>query len=263
MTRPNLSQIIAALQALETERIEALAEVIGRPQKVPQDTVPVVGPGYCMHCGRGSLSPSAQDWAQEVLKAREAREEAETLRERVKELEGRLEGAGTTSTPLAQPKVPEHGCKKCGRPEMDHSQWAMSHLYERGEVVLGYLTSVTMRANPQATHAEHLFTTTRDDGIVPDKAVCRIGVCMLTYGAAKAQGLTVTASALSGLFTPSQEERQEKANALTESIRQGIDNEECKCGHLRKRHVVEGSEPECRDCARDEYDHAFELAVRW
>jgi hypothetical protein len=31
----------------------------------------------------------------------------------------------------------------------------------------------------------------------------------------------------------------------------------CVCGHPRERHVDEGPEHGCHDCARDEYDHAF------
>jgi hypothetical protein len=31
----------------------------------------------------------------------------------------------------------------------------------------------------------------------------------------------------------------------------------CVCGHPRERHVDEGPEYGCHDCARDEYDHAF------
>lgn len=115
-------------------------------------------------------------------------------------------GTTLTSEVQAQQPMDEHACKKCGRPERDHMLWALSHLYERGEIVLDYCASVTMRALPQHSHSEHLFVTTAEDGIVPDEAVCRIGECRTTYGSAKATGLTVTSSALAVLPMPTEDE---------------------------------------------------------
>lgn len=104
-------------------------------------------------------------------------------------------------TPEHQAEQPmaEYACKKCGRPELDHMLWALSHLYKEGTIRLGYRASVTMRAMPQTTHAEHLFTTTTPRGIVPNDRVCSISGCQLAYGDALTAGLTVTASALAVL----------------------------------------------------------------
>lgn len=162
--------------------------------------------------------------------------------------------------PVTEEDQAERACKKCGRPEMDHAQWAMGHLYERGEVVLDYCASVTMRAIPQATHSEHLFTTDDESGIVLDQRTCRIGLCMLTYGEAKEMGLTVTSSALSVLPTPAGGPQGTPDKPEDEQSPEDL----CVCGHVRRVH--QGDEglggAQCTRCSGDDersWRHPFRL----
>lgn len=139
-----------------------------------------------------------------------------------------------------------HPCKTCGGVEDDHVGYALGHLYvgegpdaQQLQERLTQAEATTQHLYDRNTLLTNVIDALREQ--FGSKAVepifKRVG---LDHDLAKLR------------------ERVETEVAKGE-VEQSPDDI-CVCEHPRKRHVAEGPEHGCHDCARDEYDHAFKLA---
>lgn len=82
-----------------------------------------------------------------------------------------------------QDAEPQYGCKKCDLPELDHMQWALAHLYVKGDEVLDYVASAQIRLD--ADDHLHDFRTADRSGVIEDTTECHVDGCTLNYASAR------------------------------------------------------------------------------